>query len=263
MINVSRTHFPTCLLLLKTLLLFASQAQSTQTITVAASDFPPYFIFKKTTDKFNIAGFDVDLDKHISAMTGIEFEYIPCPWIRCLKLLKEGKIDMASTIMKTKDREAFLDFLSPGYQLVNQSRHVYFYQRQADSRPILEFSDLLSNNLAIGVVRGDVHFPQFDQSTDINKFYISDYAEGLDLLLKEKIDLVAILETQSDWLQDKYQGKVSMTEFIHRQDSIAYRALSKNGTALNLKAQINLVLQKLNEQGVITRLQEKYRHQIR
>ena len=161
--NASQAHFLICLLILKTLLFFASQAHSAQVITVAASDFPPYFIFNKTTKKLDISGFDIDLDKHISAMTGIEFEYIPCPWIRCLKLLKEGKIDMASTIMKTKDREAFLDFLSPGYQLVNQSRHVYFYQRQADSRPILEFSDLLSNNLAIGVVRGDVHFPQFDQ----------------------------------------------------------------------------------------------------
>ena len=250
-------------LILKTLLLTSAQVHSTEVIKVAASDFPPYFIFKKTAEGLNITGFDVDLDKHISERTGILFEYIPCPWIRCLKLLKEGKVDMASTIMKTQERRAFLDFLSPGYLLVNQSRHVYFYKRQTDTRPIRKFSDLLANDLAVGVVRGDMYFPQFDQSTNINKFFITDYPEGLELLLKNKIDLVAVLETQRDWLQDKFQGKVSLAEFVHRQDSLAYRALAKKGSALSHKHQLNLVLKSLKEQGVISRLQEKYRHQIR
>ena len=244
-------------------LLTSLHATGVETIKVAASDFPPYFIYNNKAHEFDIRGFEVDLDREISSRIDVQFEYIPCPWIRCLKLLKEGDVDMASTILETRERLAFLTYIQPGYQLVNQTRHVYFYKRKRDPRRINTFNDLITGQFIVGVVRGDLHFPEFDQTSQIQKFDIVSYPEGLELLLKNKIDVVTVLETRSEWLEDRYQDKVTIAEFVHRHQAIVYRALSKKGKALKHKKAMGDVLKTLLQNGFIAHLHEKYRHQIR
>lgn len=242
------------------LLLFSPLSSAVPTVKVAASEFPPYYIFNQTDNNLTVSGFEVDLDKEISQKLGVQFQYVPCPWIRCLKLLKEGKADMVGAIIDLPKRRSFLEFVNPGYSLINGERKVFFYQRKSDRRLISNLTDLKRGTMLIGVVRGERYFQEFDQSDMISKFAVSSSSEALDLLIKGKIDVVAMLETQTEWLGDKYQGRVYPADFIHSNYEIAHKALSKKGQALALKNAMGEIIAELQDNGFINQLYEKYRY---
>ena len=95
--------------------LFASCFLSTfasadsQRLTVAYPQWPPYKIVQNGT----IGGIDALVLDEIARRTGLEFDYVECPWARCLIMLQNGSVDMITTIAKTEERKESMHFLEP------------------------------------------------------------------------------------------------------------------------------------------------------
>jgi hypothetical protein len=60
-------------------------------LTVAYQQWPPYKIVQNGT----IGGIDTLVLDEIARRTGLEFDYVECPWARCLIMLQDGSVDMS------------------------------------------------------------------------------------------------------------------------------------------------------------------------
>jgi len=49
----------------------------------------------------------------IARRTGLEFDYVECPWPRCLIMLQNGSVDMITSIAQTEERKESMYFLEP------------------------------------------------------------------------------------------------------------------------------------------------------
>ena len=80
-------------------------------ITVVLSDFKPWTILNESGP----TGIDIDLINRIGKDLNIEIDYFPCPWARCLEMMKQGKIDFASNLFKLPEREKYLVYFEKPY----------------------------------------------------------------------------------------------------------------------------------------------------
>jgi signal transduction histidine kinase/CheY-like chemotaxis protein len=69
-----------------------------------------YGSFIEKDSNGNYKGFGVEYLNEISRHTGWKYEYVYSTWEKCLRLLKEGKIDFIGTAQKTPEREEIYDF---------------------------------------------------------------------------------------------------------------------------------------------------------
>jgi len=231
------------------------------TLTVATSDFPPYYKLEKSGKAVSVKGFEVELDQHISAITGIEFEYLICPWAKCTQWLQSGNVDMVGAILKSQEREAFLRFSSSYYSSVNKARTVYFYTHKNSELRLNEYTDLQNPDMIIGVVRGDIYFSRFDHDELINKYRVASSSDGLDLLAKQRLDVLALLETPHAWLPVKYKANTRLENFSYSETARLHKAFSKKGRGLPYQEKIDAALKQLKQEGVVNSLLEKYCNQ--
>jgi len=239
----------------------AKESGSGITLTVATSDFPPYYKLDKSREVMSVKGFEVELDQHISAITGIQFEYLICPWAKCTKWLQSGNVDMVGAILKSQEREAFLRFSSNYYRSVNKARTVYFYTHKNSELRLNQYIDLQNPDLIVGVVRGDIYFSRFDQDELINKYRVASSSDGLDLLAKQRLDVLALLETPLAWLPAQYKANTRLENFSYSETARLHKAFSKKGKGLPYQEKIDAALKQLIQEGVINSLLEKYCNQ--
>lgn len=228
------------------------------TLKVAASNFPPYFIYHEEKDGIQLSGFEKDLDEEIARRLGIKIEFVLCPWARCVNMLKEGQIDIVGALRKTIKRKKFLSFIEPPYQTFDPMRHVYFYVRSGEKNIIRNLGDLAKENQLIGVIRGDEYFPELDQLEQKYKYVVGSTEAAFDLLLKNKIDAVALIETPPSWIASQYGDGVMSAHYFHQTKVLFHKAFSLQGKALPYTNQVSLILSQLHQEGFFAKLRTKY-----
>ncbi|MCE2595723.1 transporter substrate-binding domain-containing protein [Motilimonas cestriensis] len=141
------------------LLLFPVSSQSKE-LVYAVTHFPPWVSIQDS----EYSGIDVELVKELAQRLGLTLTFYQCPWQRCLNMMEWGGVDILSTVIKSPDRESYMQFLKPAYYL--NSANVIYLKRGAKVH-IETQQDLYSLN--IGVVRGAKHSPEFDSDLNITK----------------------------------------------------------------------------------------------
>src|SRR5688572_20199621 len=63
-------------------------------LVVAMPHWPPL----KIVDNGKFGGIEVLIFKEIAKRTGIDFVYLECPWVRCLKMMESGEADLITSI---------------------------------------------------------------------------------------------------------------------------------------------------------------------
>jgi len=125
-----------------------------ESIRIAIHTEPPYaeLIDGKYT------GIHIDIINVLANQLIKKIIYVPCPVVRCLKLLEEGKADMIVGLRKTNKRKKYLAYLPQPFDI--QKFPLHFYLR-TDSRVIInKYEDL--KNLNVGTIRGASYFNAFD-----------------------------------------------------------------------------------------------------
>jgi polar amino acid transport system substrate-binding protein len=117
-------------------------------IAISTDSAPLHF----TDDSGNPAGMFTDFWKLWAEKSGTETEFISAPWNETLTMLQEGKADIHAGLIKSSERDIYLDYAAPLYPV---ETHFFHHKSIYD---IHDPEDLLP--FRIGLIRGDfaVHY---------------------------------------------------------------------------------------------------------
>lgn len=152
------------------------EAKSTS-LVACVDEHPPYQILgEKPT------GLHIDALEKLAKLLEKEMQYVQSHnFARCVALLERGEVDVIAGLNPTLERKQFA-FFAPF--------------KEADSLIVISKEDITINNYddfknkIIGIARGALYFPRFDQDTELDKIEIQNDTIGLSLLKMRRIDLM-------------------------------------------------------------------------
>ncbi|QYJ87672.1 transporter substrate-binding domain-containing protein [Shewanella mesophila] len=137
----------------------------------------------------HISGPLKDIIEEAANNIGFSIHWRIAPFPRSLaKLRKIGNVDIVPRVIRTNDRQMFIDFIGP---ISQQERNIVFVTR--DDGPIINrYEDL--KNLNVGVKRGTAYFEKFDSDTQIQKTIVNDDFNLARMLEARRIDVIIVLD---------------------------------------------------------------------
>ena len=229
-------------------------ANSYEKVLVAVDHAPPYGMI---SDDGKVSGAIVDIMREMQPSLPIKFEYVACPFSRCLKMLEQNELDVMGGLIRTEAREQKMQFLTPPYMMLSSS--FVFYAKADSELKINNYQDLVGKRIA--VMRGAAHFPRFDTDKTLTKIEALSEHNAFEMLLKNRVDLVIAVEETADhasvFLQRPSQEIVKMP---YRYKDIIYGhiALSKQFASSSLAEKIQERLNTLVLNGRLTELVKSY-----
>ncbi|MFC3034332.1 substrate-binding periplasmic protein [Pseudoalteromonas fenneropenaei] len=194
-----------------------------QVIMVGVDHAPPYSYIENEQVK---SGLVLDILRAMPELADYQLAPVACPIPRCLKMLAQGEIDAMGGLVATPERRQIMAFVEPPYMVLESS--YVFYKRADNDLSVTRYEDLYNKRIA--VIRGGAFFPRFDEDKKINRVLINDEKTAIDLLLKERVDLVIAVEETADHAmsilnQPSYQ--LAKVAFRHTQTIYGNLALSR------------------------------------
>lgn len=225
-----------------------------EVVKFAVADFPPWVILVK--DK-PVRGIDIRYIKLMSEIIGIQPEFMPCPWARCLKMLEDGTSDAMLNVFATSQRQQYLEFVVPP---ISADPPKALFIHVDNPNDIYEFEQL--HSMLIGVVRGSSYFKRFDEDRDLRKFEVVDDEQLIDMLSLKRIDTFIGTEAMIEYLlaSNNVRNLIKKASFSYQTERAGYLVISKQSplfTPQKLKEITNAVKQ-LNQQKTFKRLTEEF-----
>ncbi|PRR76881.1 Virulence sensor protein BvgS precursor [Clostridium liquoris] len=156
-----------------------SNNKDKQPVLKVAGDinFPP---FEYMDENGVYTGFNVDIIRAISIVSGVDVQFYPMKWEEACEKLKAGEIDLIQGMKYTEDREKYYDF-SKGYL---QNTQLIFVLSQNDN--IDDYEKLSGHRVA--VQEGDVAISNLKTLPKVNIVYTKDQEEAFKKLLNGEVD---------------------------------------------------------------------------
>ena len=229
-------------------------ANSYEKVLVAVDHAPPYGMI---SDDGKVSGAIVVIMREMQPSLPIKFEYVACPFSRCLKMLEQNELDVMGGLIRTEAREQKMQFLTPPYMMLSSS--FVFYAKADSELKINNYQDLVGKRIA--VMRGAAHFPRFDTDKTLTKIEALSEHNAFEMLLKNRVDLVIAVEETADhasvFLQRPSQEIVKMP-YRYKDVIYGHIALSKQFASSSLAEKIQERLNTLVLNGRLTELVKSY-----
>ncbi len=214
------------------------------------TEWAPYIFIENK----EIIGSDADIIREICKRLGIEPEFEEVPWKRALKYVEEGKADAIFTPKYTKERAEFL-YYPP--EPLNMEKLVIAVLK-GSSIKLNKIDDL--KNQTVGVVRGYVYNPEFDNYQDIKKSSFDDDNQLLRVLANNRIPLAAFTDEGNLKFISKKSGIEVETVYV-LSETPSYVAFSKKALGekgKELAEKFGQALRQLKEEGIFQKIRSKY-----
>ena len=223
-------------------------------LTMAMRSYPPWRILNKE-DVSQSTGLDVEIIGEIAKRMNLSLEFKDCAAnIRCLKELEYGNIDVYTSTLKKTDREIYMYYMEPPYK---PSTPKAFYVRTGKGKFLRKYEDL-TNFKKAGVARGSKYFPRFDDDTTIEKYPVTSYLQALEMLSRDRVDVVPGTELTMDYLigVNGITG-VEKAYYFHEKNTPGYITVSKKSPLAKRIDEFKKVYSQLIDEGVIERIKKK------
>lgn len=193
-------------------------------ITYGIPHWPPYTIVEKDT----FSGQDVELIDLLAKKIGINIQYSPCEWVRCLELAKTGKVDLLTSVSHSAEREAFLHYVHPAYN----TDSIVFWVKKGQANLINNIDELLF--LTIGKEKGAKLYNAVDENPQIEIYESADFTILFRMLASGRIDTImgSKLATRHLVQNSGYTDSLELANFQHKVRS-SYLALSRHSKNAN------------------------------
>ncbi len=226
---------------------------------VAVTHWPPWKIIKG--DHFE--GIDVSILEALGNRLNVNFQYIECPWNRCLELIRSGEADIIPGIAKQTDREEYMYFISPPYKELFSTA---FYTRKGQKgqpHPIQRYEDLY--NLEVGMIRGGVYFDRFDKDPKITRIEVTKEIQLLSMLDKGRLDVIIGNDLNIEYLIHTrgFSGKFDKAPFTVESYTPTYIAISKKSKFIDIIPLMEVSLKNMVESGEIEEIGQTYQKKIK
>ena len=212
------------------------------------TDWPP----AKIIENGRFGGTDVLMLEELAKPIGLIFEYVECPWRRCLVMLEAGEVDLISSISKSPERERYLQFIEPAYR---NGYDIYFYTRGADLR---RYEDL--NGLTIGLIRGSAYFERFDEDHRLTKFAVTREEQLIDMLSKGRLDVIVGIGRNLDYLFQRrdLSTMIRKTSLVVPTVARTHLAISRKSPSLHLAPKLGQSLSAMKKANRIEMIEREF-----
>jgi len=220
-------------------------------LTVAYPQWPPYKVVQNGT----IGGIDALVLNEIARRTGLEFDYVECPWPRCLTMLQNGSVDMITSIAQTEERKESMYFLEPP---TRDNYAISFYTNVKAKHAISRYEDLYE--LDIGVIRSSAYFERFDQDHKLQKTFVTQETQLVDMLARQRLDVIVGIGANLDYLihQTGRSGVIKKSSFEVEAKDPAYIAVSKKSKHKGVIPQIEKALSDMRRANEIEKIERSF-----
>jgi len=220
-------------------------------LTVAYPQWPPYKIVQNGT----IGGIDALVLDEIARRTGLEFDYVECPWARCLIMLQNGSVDMITSIAQTEERKESMDFLEPP---ARDNYAISFYTNVEAKHSISRYEDLYG--LDIGVIRSSAYFERFDQDHELQKTFVTRETQLVDMLAGQRLDVIVGIGANLDYLihETGRSGVIKKSSFEIETKDPAYIAVSKKSKHKGVVPRLEKALSDMRRANEIEQIERSF-----
>ncbi len=226
-----------------------------ETIKYAVFPAPPYMIGADKEDSA-LSGIDVEIVNEIAKRANLKIEYIRCPWVRALELMKNGKADILSSVYKKPEREEYMVYFDKPflYELP-----IAFYYRIDSGIKITKYRDLYKYR-NIAVLRGASYFPRFDADKKINKYEVASQEQIFPMLVHKRVQVMAgYMPTENYYITiNNYAGLIEKSNYVYNEKSKVYMTVSKKSAFAERINLLNRINNDLVREGFTAKIVQKY-----
>jgi len=199
----------------------------------------------------------VDIVLELASRLSVDLTFIPCPFKRCLQLMKDGNADIQTSLLKRANREVFLQYLNKPYELITPKA---FYFKKGEASKVKTYEDLYSLQKGIGIILGGKFFKQFDEDTKLKKIGFKNVRQEIRLLELGRIDSFISTELTGDYYvtQLGMGDKFEKSSYKYDKATSAYIVIGKKSPFITRIDEINTIMAQMIEDGFITRTKQKY-----
>ncbi len=236
MLNISKLYVK--MKILFSLLIICNYSNAcTLTIAVTKS-FPPYHIQRADSSWHGIS---IELARALVNGADCQLKVVEVPWIRSMKLLELGEIQLISNYTQNKERSEFSNFIGP-----HHIERVVFIANMETSINVNNISMLSQFNGLIGITRGNSFGKEFNQeilakgNVRGKLVYIRDNVKRHNMLFSGRIDAMFDDEHSAVYLLEKYgETKKNFNIRFSLKGNPVYFGISRKGVKPSLQKKLN------------------------
>ena len=201
----------------------------------------------------DITGFEPDLMRAVAKEAGINIQLVNVEWAGLFGGLITQKFDMVissvTVLEERKERMAFSDpYLKSGLALVIRKN-----QQGIDS-----FADAKKNDFLIGAQVGTTAFFFLEKDAALRKKGYQMYGHAVTDLINGKIDAVLGESTGTLFYRNQHKPLFEKIKMVGEIMTNEHYAIVFRQQDTELLAKVNVALQKVLQDGTVTRLHQKW-----
>lgn len=209
-------------------------------------DFPPY----EYVDKDGIfKGFNVDLLKSISLVTGMEFEFIPMKWEDAYVSVHQGKADIIQGMKESEERKN--KFLFSESLLLN-SQSIFVLD---DNQDIRNEEDLEGKLVALN--KEDTVIEEINNINDAKIVEYDTLGDALDSLLNGEVDALVGNTLTVNYLC-KERNSIELVKIVGDAINEQKYSIAVHKTNTPLMVKLNEGIKEIQENGMYDSLYRKW-----
>ena len=211
-------------------------------------DLPPWCLWNGG----QAIGRDRLLLDELAKRANLSLRYQACDIPDCLDMLRDGRADLASSLLQDPERDLFLAYLKPPVRLV---RAMVFFSR-AGQAPVDQWRDLYGKRIAIR--KGTVLNRVLEVSPKLTLIPVRSARDAIKLLLAHKVDLAGLNQDEARW----WQKQLGLEEALEEQPLVlehpypAFVAVSRASPLLKRKKELERALADMAASGFLERYRQ-------
>ncbi|NQZ82100.1 MAG: transporter substrate-binding domain-containing protein [Colwellia sp.] len=255
MLNILKVNYKVQIILL---LLLISNFTYACTLTIAvAKNFPPYHI-QNADGSWH--GISIDIAEALVNGVGCQLKVKEIPWIRAIKLLEKGEIQLLSNYTQDKNRITFSQFIGP-----HHIEKVVLIAHKEISTNVNNVAMLSEFNGLIGITRGNSFGVEFnkkilEKENIIGKMvYIQNNINRHKMLFSGRVDAMFDDELSAIYLLAQY-GEISRDFDIRfsLKGNPVYFGISSIAIKNELRTKLNNSWLKIIDSNTLNKIYQNY-----
>ncbi|WP_076408045.1 ABC transporter substrate-binding protein [Shewanella sp. UCD-KL12] len=196
-----------------------------------------------------------DILNEAASEIGYKIKWRIAPFARSLKDLQNGKIDIVPRVIKTEQREKFIDYLGP---IGLQQKDILFLVRKGFENRVNSYNDLYKYE--IGVKRNTAYFKAFNNDLKLNKVLLLDDKNMSSMFAANRFDIMIVLDKTSIEQAFKQIGftDYAYANYRHKQNVGIYYGFSKFSADIKVKAALEKALLDMTQSGRIEKIYQQH-----
>jgi len=149
-------------------------------------------------------------------------------------------------------------FVKPAYMALSSS--FVFYARHKSQLNIANYDELYGKKIA--VMRGAAYFKRFNEDEKLTIVPVLTEQTAMDLLLKERVDLVIAVEDTADHAMsvlNQPSNKLVKMDYRYKDTIFGYLAFNKDFARSPIAQKLQIQMQQMALSGQLTQLVAPYK----